>query len=299
MFNRLSEGPAPRKSWGIYYEYNGFWDMDPTHGHRCYTAGMFTEITRWLNAGEGAFGTREDFLAALQTPDLPDFCYLEAFWGGGYGEPWGTGFIGLQGNDYHPPQWLGQCEYDLNALYEALRRSPYWENMLFVISFDEHGGTWDHVPPPRTVCPDNSPSNPPFDFERLGPRVPTILASPYVRPGTVFRSPTPDYDYDHTSFIATVLRWAGIDPKQADLGLRVATAPSFDGVIGTTRYPGPAPIVVPAEYRTQGGKKGPHNIPFEIDGLDVRTFHTLVEAARDADDFVERLRAFAKRPPGD
>jgi hypothetical protein len=65
-------------------------------------------------------------------------------------------------------------------------------------------------------------------------------------------------------------------------------------VIGTTRYPEPDAIVVPAEYRTQGGTKGPHNIPFAIDGVDVPTFYALHGESRDADDFVERLRGFAR-----
>jgi phospholipase C len=56
--------------------------------------------------------------------------------------------------------------------------------MLFIITFDEHGGTWDHVPPTRTVAPDDSFS--PFEFRILGVRVPTILVSRFIAPGTIF-----------------------------------------------------------------------------------------------------------------
>jgi phospholipase C len=259
IFNALSNGPTPAKSWGIYYQYNGWWDMDPLPGSkRCYTADLYTQITKALDNGEGAFGTLDDFRTGLRTGDIPDFSYIEPFSGGGYGFPGGLDFIGLQGNDYHPPQWIGQCEWDLNELYEALRASPAWENMLFVVTFDEHGGLWDHVAPPRTVPPDKSTSNPPFDFTRLGPRVPTILVSPWVRPGTVFRSPSSQLAFDHTSFIATFLKWAGIDPRTAGLGKRVATAPTFEGVLSDTTYPEPPAIVVPAHYRDQGGPKGFH-----------------------------------------
>ena len=224
---------------------------------------------------------------------LPDFCYLEPFWGGGYGDPSGSDFIGLQGNDYHPPQWVGQSEWDLNELYNALRKSQYWQNMLFIITFDEHGGTYDHVPPTKTVRPDNIKSDPPFAFDRLGPRVPTILVSPFVRPGTVFRSPDPVFDFDHTSFITTILGWAGIMREDADLGRRVAVAPTFDGVIGDTPYPDPSPIQVPAEYRTQGGKKGPHNIPFIVDGVSIRMLRSIFDASHDVYDFLDLLSAFS------
>ncbi len=297
IFNRLSEAPAPKKTWGIYWQYKGIFGMDPNWFHKkCFTADIFTQIGPLLDAKRGKLGTRDEFFDALKSDDLPDFSYLEPFWGGGYGWPNGEDFFGLQGNDYHPPQWVGQGEWDLNELYNALRNSQYWENMLFIITFDEHGGTWDHVPPTKTVPPDKIKSDPPFAFDRLGPRVPTILVSPYIRPGTVFRSPDKVFDFDHTSFIATILGWAGIDPKQANLGTRVAIAPTFEGVLATTRYPDPPAIVVPAEYRHQGGPKGPHNLPFPVDGLDIRTFRALMHESRNEKDFIERLRAFEVRP---
>src|SRR6185295_3019398 len=96
--------------------------------------------------------------------ELPDFSYIEPFWGGGYGLPTGDDFIGLQGNDYHSPAWVGPAEFDLNEMYNALRSSTYWDEMLFVITFDEHGGTWDHIPPLQTVKPDAYPGARPFHF---------------------------------------------------------------------------------------------------------------------------------------
>ena len=131
--------------------------------------------------------TRRFSSALAAGVDVPSFCYLEPFWGGGKGYPTGNDFIGLQGNDYHPPAWIGPAENDLNVLYETLRASKQWDHMLFIITFDEHGGTWDHVSPSATVAPDGNVST--FDFKTLGVRVPTILVSPYVAPGTVFRAP--------------------------------------------------------------------------------------------------------------
>ena len=220
VFNAIGSS----KSWGVYWQYDGIGAGDPGDGP-CYTADIFPQIGRAAAAGDGVVAPYATFLSALAAgEDVPSFCYLEPFWGGGKGYPTGNDFIGLQGNDYHPPAWIGPAENDLNVLYEALRASKQWDHMLFIITFDEHGGTWDHVSPSATVAPDGNVST--FDFKTLGVRVPTILVSPYVAPGTVFRAPAGSaYDFDHTSFIATILSWAGVDPTTAGLGARVAVAP--------------------------------------------------------------------------
>jgi arylsulfatase A-like enzyme len=71
--------------------------------------------------------------------------------------------------------------------------------LLFILH-DEHGGIHDHVAPPATVNPDGKESaTPPFDFKRLGLRVPTLIVSPQVDRGTVDSTL-----YDHTSILATV-----------------------------------------------------------------------------------------------
>jgi len=291
VFNALTQAG---KSWGIYYQYNGPFDMDPTQNGECYTADIFPYIRAALDNHQGVCHPYDVFLKALQTtsPELPDLCYIEPFWGGGYGLPWGDDFIGLQSNDYHSPAWVSIAEYDLKVLYEAVRNSPYWKNMLFIITFDEHGGTYDHVPPTAALKPDDSTSARPFEFNWLGARVPTILVSPYVRPGTVFRAPTGStYDFDHTSFIATILLWAGLDPATAGLGLRVANAPTFEGVVGNTWYDNSPNLPVPNWYKDFGGPKGEHNIPFDIGGLDIQTFRAVLDASTSASEFLERLRA--------
>src|SRR5262249_2288253 len=69
-----------------------------------------------------------------------------------------------------------------------------------------------------------------FTFDRYGGRVPTLLISPLIEKGTVFRSETKT-PYDHTSLIATVLKWRGLSDKIADLGDRAKKAPTFENVI--------------------------------------------------------------------
>ncbi|MFX4925894.1 alkaline phosphatase family protein, partial [Acinetobacter baumannii] len=74
-------------------------------------------------------------------------------------------------------------------VYEALRSQPnVFKKTLLIVLFDEHGGYFDHVPPPATVSPDgiDGTADPsfrvPFDFKRLGLRVPAILISPWFQP---------------------------------------------------------------------------------------------------------------------
>ena len=168
---------------------------------------------------------------------LPAFSYVEPSW---YEEVDG---IGSNGSDYHPPANLTPGENALQDLYNALvSNQEAWADTLLIITFDEHGGTFDHVcppgpplgPSPAIVPPDQmsaSPQN--FDFTRLGVRIPTILVSPHIQGGTVFRSPT-GTPFDHTSLLKTVLAWQGIDVCGGTAGARAIAAPDFSGLVSTT-----------------------------------------------------------------
>jgi phospholipase C len=125
-------------------------------------------------------------------------------------------------NDMHPAFAITETGAATNVLYgeelifeiyQALLQSPDWNSTLLIITFDEHGGTYDHVPtpPPAAVAPDNRsipPSAPGFsgfDFKRFGVRVPAVLVSPWIKQGTVCNT-----TFDHTSIIKTVSnRWLG------------------------------------------------------------------------------------------
>jgi phospholipase C len=104
-------------------------------------------------------------------------------------------------NDQHPPHDMRLGEYLIAEVYDTLRSSPYWEKSLLVVTYDEHGGFFDRVSPPELVpSPDGKKSrHPPFDFTRLGLRVPTILVSPFVEKGAV-----DSIIYEHSSLPATL-----------------------------------------------------------------------------------------------
>jgi phospholipase C len=187
---------------------------------------------------------------------------------------------------------VGPAEADLNALYEAIVQSPQWQRTLFVITFDEHGGNWDHVPAPAAVPPDDRVSKSGFRFDRMGVRVPAILVSPYVRPGTVFRAPTGStYELDHTALIATLLKWAGIDPASAGMGRRVAAAPTFEGVLTSAARTDKPRFVVPPSYATQGGGTG--HVNFSLTGggpMDIRDFRAATDNSQNAAELAAQLQ---------
>ncbi|KAK8944947.1 hypothetical protein KSP39_PZI007866 [Platanthera zijinensis] len=95
----------------------------------------------------------------------------------------------LPGNDDHPSHDVSEGQKLVKEVYEALRSSPQWNEILFVITYDEHGGFFDHVPTPvaGVPSPDDIAGPAPFNFQfdRLGVRVPTIFISPWIEKGTV------------------------------------------------------------------------------------------------------------------
>jgi phospholipase C len=102
--------------------------------------------------------------------------------------------IGFQPNDDHAPADIKDGQELVLAVYHALATSPQWEKTLLVIFYDEHGGFFDHVPPPE--APDDDPQS----FGRYGVRVPALIVSPWVEPGSVSKTL-----FDHTSIIKTIL----------------------------------------------------------------------------------------------
>jgi phospholipase C len=113
-------------------------------------------------------------------------------------------------------------------VYNCLRASRAWRKTLLVITYDEHGGCYDHVPPPAAVPPEQATANQTFTFDRYGVRVPAVIVAPYIQAGTIFgRSSTP---FDHTSIIATVHKRFGTQM----LTPRDAGAPDLDSVLSLT-----------------------------------------------------------------
>jgi len=140
----------------------------------------------------GHFKKFYHFYKDLQQGELAEYTFIE---------PRFIDFHHWKATDQHPPHDVRLGEYLIAEVYEALRASSYWEKSLLVVLYDEHGGFFDHIPPPDPVAnPDGKVANtPPFDFTRLGVRVPAILVSPWVEKGKVDST-----IYEHASIPATV-----------------------------------------------------------------------------------------------
>ncbi|VAH97758.1 unnamed protein product [Triticum turgidum subsp. durum] len=113
-------------------------------------------------------------------------------------------------NDDHPSHDVARGQRFVKEVYETLRASPQWNETALIITYDEHGGFYDHVPTPVKVPqPDGIIGPDPyyFKFDRLGVRVPSFLISPWVEKGTVIHEPNGPEEtsqYEHSSIPATV-----------------------------------------------------------------------------------------------
>ncbi|MFD5537560.1 alkaline phosphatase family protein [Streptomyces sp. NPDC127079] len=159
------------------------------------TRGNFPDIH---SADAGHFGVFTDFQAAAAAGTLPVFTFLEPSWA-------------ATGNSEHPVNDVAAGERLLQQVYRTLHDSPAWNKTLLVITYDEHGGCYDHVPPPATATApgDGTAGEFGFDFGRFGVRVPAVLVSPLIDKGIVFRPGGNATPLDHTSVLKTVEeRWS-------------------------------------------------------------------------------------------
>ena len=124
------------------------------------------------------------------------------------------------------PQDMYWGELWAHSVIEAVLQSPKWSRTLLVYVYDEHGGYYDHVPPPAAILPDNippqlQPGDPPGGYDVYGPRVPAIVVSPYSKPGGVT-----SVAHDHTSVLATIeAKWNL--PALTDRDANAATVMDF------------------------------------------------------------------------
>ena len=155
----------------------------------------------WLHAVTHYRGFSQ-FLADAQCGMLPNYSFIEPRY---FADLFGV----FSPNDEHPPHNVVYGETLIATVYNALRSSVCWKSTLLIITYDEHGGCYDHVPPPAATAPDGFVSQPDqFGFDAYGVRVPAVIVSPWIPSGSKIRNPqggdgtgTP---FDHTSIIRTV-----------------------------------------------------------------------------------------------
>lgn len=199
----------------------------------------------------GRFGYMSEFFDDAQAGRLPAYAFIEPR-------------LVYNHNDFHPPFGvfreseidgrlvLDSAVSDVRAgeklvadVYNAVKHSATpggsnAMNTLLLITFDEHGGTYDHVPPPPATPPvaGDEPGEMGFAFDRLGVRVPAIAVSAYTRAGTIVHDET-----HHAAVIATLTRLHGLRP----LTRRDAEANDLFAIVNldTPRDPAAWPVVHP------------------------------------------------------
>ena len=182
----------------------------------------------------GHFKRFHKFYEDIKKGELADYTFIE---------PRFINFHQWKANDQHPPHDVRLGEYLIAEVYDTLRASQYWQKSLLVVLYDEHGGFYDRVPPPDHVpSPDGKVAvDPPFDFTRLGVRVPAVLVSPWVEKGQ-----TDSTLYEHASLPATVRTLFGLPEA---LTARDRAANTFEKNLSrsTPRSDTPMTLPVPGE----------------------------------------------------
>ena len=171
------------------------------------------EVVNLLSNQPSIFGTFDQFKADCDRGELPDYCFIEP----NYTDHEGPGGGELLASDQHPDHDVQSGEIFIADVYNHIRRNPaLWKSTAMLIVYDEHGGIYDHVPPP--ACTPDTPFVAPaadtqtgftFAFDRLGVRVPAILVSPWIQKGTVVPG-TEDAQgkvFEHASIPATVTEY--------------------------------------------------------------------------------------------
>jgi phospholipase C len=211
------------------------------HTWAVFNAGRIISLTRlqfpklWDSALESHFLSVNDFITQAHDGTLPSYSFIE------------PSFMSIEGtpNDEHPPHDVCLGEQFLQSIYSAVVNGKNWEKTLLVVTFDEHGGCPDHMPPPwGAIAPDtkSDPGEEGFRFNRFGVRVPAVLVSPWIQAGTVFRSTT-NVPYDHTSILATLRDWLSIPDQVMLPSKRIQAAPTFGNVLNLSAAREDKPVI--------------------------------------------------------
>jgi phospholipase C len=180
---------------------------------------MRTDFPDVLHAPPQHFGKFKDFVARAKAGKLPAYTFLEPD-------------FGMHGNSQHPNYDVSAGEQFIRSVYYALRQNEAgWGSTLLIVTYDEHGGNFDHVAPPFGATPPDGTvgefDN--FDFRRFGVRVPALLVSPLIAAGTVFRPA--QGTLDHTSVLKTLEELLGLQALTA----RDRNAPSLGDALTLAR----------------------------------------------------------------
>lgn len=177
------------------------------------------------------------FFEDLMSGTLPAFSIIEPRYWGNYSRSNTIANSNHPGNDHYQTAGLTGNPIDVTngeallwSVFEPLARNQkLFNKTLLIVTYDEHGGCYDHVAPPAAVNPFPPSVANSSTYSRYGVRVPALFVNPRIRPGTIVRPPAGSRPFDHTSIIATVA--AQFAFVRTPLTPRVASAPLLDNLI--------------------------------------------------------------------
>ncbi len=179
----------------------------PKHTAKVYyydTTSSTMEVANLLQNQPELFGTYQQFLQDCQRGALPEYSFIEP----NYNDH-DTDSGEEVANDQHPDHHVQAGELFIATIYNAIKqKASLWASTVLLVVYDEHGGIYDHVPPPActpdqfSASANDTGTGMEFRFDRLGVRVPAILISPWIPKGTVV-----DRVFDHASIPATVTKF--------------------------------------------------------------------------------------------
>lgn len=173
-------------------------------------------------------------------------------------------FIDLPpGNDDGPPADIAEGQHLVGRIVNAVIKSPSWNKTLLLITYDEHGGFFDHVPPPAAI--------PVSAINEYGVRVPAFVISPWVD-----KKKVSDTLFDHTSIAKTIAR-RFMSANPPDMGERMARANDLSAVLRSTPRTDRPSILVPPRPTRNVAFAGPAKQEIE-DGHDFKTILQTVRA---------------------
>jgi phospholipase C len=140
---------------------------------KIYKDGLVSFATVWGLTTENLGVPMSQFAKDVANDTLPNLVIID------------PNFTGSGQNDEHPPSNIQQGQKFTASVYATLTSNPaVWAKTVFIVTYDEHGGYYDHVAPPPACEPDKLPppaTTPYQKYDRLGFRVPLLVASPYAK----------------------------------------------------------------------------------------------------------------------
>jgi phospholipase C len=212
-----------RMAWKVYYH---DWPISAFVKYVDDNWGIFHEgNVHWIS---GSFG---GFFHDVENDKLPTYSFIEPRYSSVFSGTSSCNHPGGSDINENPPA-ISICngELLLQSIYQALYNGPnnLFQKTLFIVTYDEHGGLYDHARPPAAVSPFVPGTVQGFAYDRYGVRVPAIFINPYIQPQTIFRPSASSNPFDHTSIISTLCAQFGLD---GPLTPRDGSAPTLAGLI--------------------------------------------------------------------